>query len=530
MDLQKLREWKTRKQLGMKSRITREASQEIQGLVLHDYGSLKCACFLLLTIVEPRKARAWLRELAERVTTAARAPEACCRNVAFTCDGLERLGLSSSTLETFPAEFQAGMAQRSHILGDTGECSPENWEFGGPEGKEASQKDLHVLLMLHAASPERMGELLEEERGQLEKGGMRVLLQQDASHLSEAKEHFGFREGVSQPRLKVEGADDKKGEEPLQAGEFVLGYRNEYQCLPWSPCVREEEYRGHEALGHLPLHPDPGSRDLGYNGTYLVLRKLEQDVRGFWRSLADSAKELGATDLHQETIRLAALLMGRWPGGTALTPDNVNADPREMKTRDSSVAYAFAEKDSSGSACPFGSHVRRANPRDALDMNASMADETGTKGDGRAGRTLAKARKRSLTTVSRHRLLRRSIPYGEPLVQGEALEGLEDLIEGRAAGADEKQRGLLFVAINANISRQFEFIQQTWLNNEKLEGYYDERDPIASGRAADAPAESHLTLPRTSPCKRVALRPFVTVKGGGYFFLPSVSALRFLAS
>ena len=161
MDLQKLREWKTRKQLGMKSRITREASKEIQGLVLHDYGSLQCACFLLLTIVEPRKAKDWLRELAERVTTAARAPEACCRNVAFTCDGLERLGLSSSARETFPAEFQAGMAQRSHILGDTGESSPEKWEFGGPEGREAPQKDIHVLLMLHAGSPERMGELLE---------------------------------------------------------------------------------------------------------------------------------------------------------------------------------------------------------------------------------------------------------------------------------------------------------------------------------------------------------------------------------
>jgi Dyp-type peroxidase family len=512
---------------GLKGELSQEAREDLQGLVLLDYKELRCACFLFLEIKDREGTKAWLAQLSEEITTAAllSAHGEERRNIALTPAGLIQLGVQQETLQTFPLEFREGMALRSQVLGDTGESAPRHWEFGGLTGKRRQQK-LHILLMLHARTPQALRSLQEREEKRVQ-GRLRVLFTQDASRLPAEKEHFGFKDGVSQPAFKVAGERrDSPGEDTLPAGEFVLGYRNLYDRQPWSPSVPAEEdvcLTAEGTVGILAPHPEQGRKDLGLNGTYLVLRKLEQDVAGFWASLARRQQQDGTSLERGKVLALAAKLMGRDVDGELLPPDGRGKGQDAV----SQEHPGFLHDDLEGRRCPFGAHARRANPRDALDLNVTTEDlermslwtRWACEREGRKARQL----------VNLHRLLRRSIPYGAPLVVGKELEGLQELFHGSEERKEEaaSSRGLLFMAINANIGRQFEFVQQTWLNNTKLEGYYDEKDPIASG--GEAP--NRLTLPKEPFCQHEeGLQRHVTVKGGAYFFLPSKRTLKFLAA
>jgi deferrochelatase/peroxidase EfeB len=133
--------------------------------------------------------------------------------------------------------------------------------------------------------------------------------------------------------------------------------------------------------------------------------------------------------------------------------------------------------------------VRRANPRDALD--ASVGPE------------------RSVTFSNRHRLLRRGRAYGDP--------------------AGTSGRGLHFISLSANIARQFEFVQHTWLNNPKFAGLYDDADPLVAAHSGTA-GRTFTVQARPVRERVTGLPPFVTVTGGAYFFLPGRRALRYLAA
>jgi deferrochelatase/peroxidase EfeB len=168
-------------------------------------------------------------------------------------------------------------------------------------------------------------------------------------------------------------------------------------------------------------------RDLGANGTYLVFRQIEQDVARFWNAL-DRATQGDA----KRREWLAAKVVGRWPIGAPFTlqPD-ARTDPSPNKD-DPSNDFSYRPADADGVACPLGAHIRRANPRDTLGNDPAVA----------------------LTSARRHRLLRRGRAYGLPLVNR-----LTD---------DGKERGLHFVCLNANLERQFEFVQQTWINKPDI--------------------------------------------------------------
>jgi hypothetical protein len=177
--------------------------------------------------------------------------------------------------------------------------------------------------------------------------------------------------------------------------------------------------------------------------------------------------------------------------------------------------------DADGHGCPFGAHVRRANPRTG-DL------PPGTTGRAeRLARALGFARssfRDDLVASARfHRLLRRGRAYGEPLPSHEALE----------AGGDRAERGLHFICLVANPSRQFEFVQNAWIESTKFSGLSDERDPLLGSRAPQAgvPGTDVFSLPRPgAPARRLTGMPrFVTVRGGAYFFLPGIRALRYIA-
>jgi deferrochelatase/peroxidase EfeB len=177
-------------------------------------------------------------------------------------------------------------------------------------------------------------------------------------------------------------------------------------------------------------------------------------------------------------------MVGRWPGGTSLTvsPDS---DPGPGPV-DNDFRY-HRDGDARGLGCPVAAHVRRANPRDSLDP--------------RPGSEAA------VRVNDRHRLIRRGRQYG-PLPDGEL--------------------GLHFLCLNANISRQFEFVQHTWLNNPAFAGLQDSPDPIAGHHP---PGGGVFPVPADPVRHRLLDLPrFVRLRGGGYFFLPGVRALHHVAS
>jgi Dyp-type peroxidase family len=291
----------------------------------------------------------------------------------------------------------------------------------------------------------------------------------------------------------------------IQPGEVLLGYPNEYNKLPFSPTVAASDDSAN-LLRPDAEHPD--RRDLGRNGTYLVFRKLRQDVVRFWQFCDEQTKNDDGTSNPEERTRLAAKMVGRWPSGAP-----ARAVPRQRRLRSGRDAgrnnvFGFAETDPHGYRCPLGAHIRRSNPRDGLGPTP----------------------KESATIVNRHRLLRRGRPYGELM-----LDPLQE------SGDDGVDRGLVFICLNANIARQFEFVQQTWINDPKFHGLYDNKDPITGDNLdlslggppdpeEDADIPYNFTIPQQPVRRRISgLTRFVHVRGGGYFFLPGLSALRFLA-
>jgi Dyp-type peroxidase family len=301
-------------------------------------------------------------------------------------------------------------------------------------------------------------------------------------------EPFGFRDGISQPF--VEGLS-KTGppETTVRAGEFLLGYPNEYGLYTERPLLEPsadpEGMLRRDAAGS-------GRPDLGRNGSYLVFRQLRQDVSAFWRFVDGATRRPDGNSDPEARLRLAAKMVGRWPSGAPLTLAPDADDPALAEAND----FAYYDEDRRGTRCPVGSHIRRSNPRDSLDPRPGSS--------------------RSFEVNRRHRILRRGREYGPPLSTDQAL-----------VGDDSADRGLHFICLNANIQRQFEFVNHTWLNNPKFDRLYDDADPLV---APSAPHGGTFTIPTEGVRERVTNVPrFVSVKGGAYFFLPGLAALRYLA-
>jgi Dyp-type peroxidase family len=459
---------------------------DIQGIVFSGYQNKSEASYLLLQVIEPAKARQWLRSIAQLVTSGVdRSPDTCL-NVAWTARGLAALGLGDDGLHTFPLEFREGLSgsdTRSRTLGDCDESAPSSWSWGG------SDTPVDALLMLYGRSPDVLRALIDGQQAAMQ-GALRCVAELHTKTLPERREHFGFADGIAQPVIEGSGREVPAGARSLKAGEFILGYENEYGKLPFVPNVAPAL----DAGGQLADCSAEGKRKaLGRNGSYLVVRQLKQDVHGFWTCMRAAAEaESPGRTVGDRAIALGAKCVGRWPSGAplALAPDH------DEPARGSSNDFGYLRDDEHGLRCPIGAHIRRTNPRDSLEGGASE----------------------SYKVVDRHSIIRRGRSYGAMLADRPWL----------AERDDDQERGLVFMCLNANIRRQFEFMQQTWVNNPKFGGLYDERDPLIGARDADA---NGFTIPDQPARRRLdALPRFVSVRGGGYFFLPSLRALKFLAS
>jgi len=455
---------------------------DIQGLVARGYGRLRAARFLGLQFGDPPDARKWLDVLPGQLTTAADDPRDRAVQMALTHSGLVALGLPLAIATQFAPEFRDGMIteHRRRVLGDLGADAPEHWRWGG----DANPR-IDALLMLYAADDAGLETLAKAHLGELSRASIEIVVSLDTTDIGDI-EPFGFRDGISQPVPAGFGRDGRM-DDTINPGEFVLGYTNEYGLLTDRPLVEA-------AMDPRNLLPadSAGSadRDLGRNGSYLVVRQLEQDVRGFWRFMEERA----GGGVESGPVGLAAKMVGRWPGGAPLALAPGADDNALAKSND----FGYHRDDPGGIRCPIGAHVRRANPRDSLDPNPGSAD--------------------SIALNKRHRILRRGRAYGPFLPREAAL----------ASAADGVERGLHFACIVANISRQFEFVQHTWANNPKFDGLYDEVDPITGSRSESG---SNFSMPANPVRQRLTGIPsFVTVRGGAYFFMPGIRATRYLAA
>ncbi len=468
-----------------------EAMKEIQGFVMSGYAHLPCVSYMMLRVTDAAAARRWLGNLASEVTTSEGKQNTSCLNVAFTHHGLAQLGLEESALVSFSRPFIEGMAtpHRSRILGDNDDNAPEKWDWGGDDKSEP----IDILLLLFGKDEPTLDSVVSQHQANFASGGVTKVRALGAGRQPDIHEHFGFADGMGQPAIEGTFQTDKApARNVIKAGEILLGYINDYGKPADSPTVSLASDRS-GLLSEPP--PTNGStsaqfptRDLGRNGTYVVFRQLAQHVARFCHFLDEATRQPDGQLDPTASIRLAAKFVGRLQNGTPLVM-SPNAENPDLEKEDD---FGYRDTDERGFKCPIGSHIRRSNPRDSL------------------GPTAAKAQ----ATANRHRILRRGRSYG--------IRPEDRRVE------DHVDRGLHFLCLNSDIERQFEFVQQTWCNNPVFGGLNGEVDPLVGNLTR---GDEIFTIP-ADPLRARAhnLERFVTVKGGAYFFLPSMSALRYLAS
>jgi Dyp-type peroxidase family len=481
----------------------------VQGIILRGYESLEEARFLLLYFPDHKieACRNWLKSILSDIRNATVRPtgEDTAVNVAFTHKGLGNLGLEEvepSGFSGFAREFVDGMdtkpekeedeppTYRQRILGDLGSSEPAKWDWG----KYDDPQPVNALLMLYAGKKDALDDLTEKHRKILGENGIAILRTLDTTDLLDRKEQFGFRDGIGQPHI-IGVAKSPHPNNLINPGEILLGFPNAYNVCPVSPAVAGKN--GTDLV------------NFGYGGSYLVFRQLRQDVLKFWQYLYDKTERTGVNqdERVKECIKLASKIVGRWPSGCPLA-QSPEADNPSLKDEDD---FGYQSADSNGTRVPIGAHVRRSNPRDSL--------EPGPGGKGR----LSLEESRRVTLL--HRMIRRGRPYG-PAVHS-SMEPAQIL----ASKPDDQERGLHFICFNADIARQFEFVQQTWLNNPKFGGLYEDNDPIMGQRHPDRVDITDTFTLQSSPIRRRfrSLPEFVTVRGGAYFFMPGMEALKHLA-
>jgi len=490
---------------------------DVQGIVRYGHGQLRASGQLLLRIKSAQAAARWLTQAPVTSAEAVSPPPERVLQVAFSAFGLYRLGLPEGVLAQFSDEFLAGMTgkNRSRRLGDAGANDPEKWSWGGTAD---NIPDLVLLIYARIEDFDDYFQSLKDDELFRKAFELRDTL---LSNYNLTREPFGFADGISQPYLdwgRGQTSDVHRRDtysNLLSLGEILLGYPNEYGYYTDRPLVAADALPGADRLPSA--EDDDGLRDLGRNGSYLVLRQLEQDVQGFWRFMD---RQSGGDNAARE--RLAAAMVGRQRDGTPLVPPSADLIEGVSEKRREMNNFNF-ESDANGLACPIASHVRRSNPRTG-DFPPGIS--------GLFSRLLrilgfVKAnRDADLVASTRfHRILRRGRQYGPEMSPEEALATSADVAEAR---------GLHFVCLSANIARQFEFVQNAWSVNSKFAGLQNEGDPI-TGNALPLRGGSvtnSFSQPQPSGVRRCTngLPRFVTVRGGAYLFLPGLKALRFIAA
>jgi Dyp-type peroxidase family len=514
------------------------AVDEIQGNILPGFGSF-VQTLLGIRFDDADSARRWLSDVIPVVSTlrqvndarnlrrrAARLGEPrpaspCWTNLAVSVEGLKLFGLPTDRIRD--DAFRLGLyGPASRALGDPRDPAQEGhvsrWVVGGSAATVP-----HVLLIVAADDrPTVAGRVrtlkesvnvVYEERGEVLVDGPNDV----------GREHFGFRDGIStiaprgrlsrKPRhflsrryIDPEDAralDFAKPGQPLVwPGQFLFGYPSQRDAEPASE-------PGPEADGGYPWMAD---------GSFLVFRRLRQDVPEFQAFLAEESARIAGTN----PDRLAAMLVGRWPNGTALAvdPDQPEEAPMADRLRVNHFGYANdavpirvcadpfvateesvretdelrqvpgTPADLSGDRCPTFAHVRKVNPRDRVTDQGGPA------------------------ITLRSQVLRRGITFGSRYESTES--------------PDNRERGLLFLAYQTSIEQQFELLSRKWMNRPNAPEPSSGHDLLVGQEHGRRTAT--LLSPGVGTVEISTERVWVVPTGGGYFFSPSLSVLEAIAS
>ncbi len=491
-----------------------EILRNLQGNILSGHGRDHTAHIFFRLPASAAEARGVIAELAPLLTSAFRQeqerldykrfkiPGGLFATLHLSATGYTKLGVATAILvESFgepePPEkllrdprsnFIDGMAK--HAQSDLGDPPAFAWEPGFAEG------GIDAMLLM---ADDDCDFLSREARRLLDLLGKRCEIacveRGDAlrNKHKEGIEHFGYVDGRSQPLLLARDFEHLEGgaigSQTREAGGGGIDV--------WSPF---------EPL-RLVLVPDPlmpGS-DSSF-GSFLVFRKLEQDVRSFVvaeHSLADKLGLQGA-----DRSRAGAMAVGRFRDGTPLVKSSAGG---QLPPQDNN--FRFDEQGSShdpdGLRCPFHAHIRKTNPRGDITAHFSGTTEP--------------AHERS------RRIVRRGIPYGTRVKHPDAFNGLEDLPSGGV--------GLLFMCYQANIRKQFAFMQRSWANNSNFLDQETGIDPIIGqldsaqpgGPPADAIGQTwQAQFGMAEGASQSFFGQFVKMRGGEFFFTPSLSYLKSL--
>jgi deferrochelatase/peroxidase EfeB len=524
---------------------------DIQGNVLRSYGLPK-ARYICLHIAHAAAGRAFIQAIRGKVTTALpwQSKERYPRphpsaplppkplatvNLAFTFRGLLALELPTTTLSGLPAEFIDGMAARAHILGDdAGPAAEQRWDAVwfpkdsgrmvhvlvticaqmNPDGTAVAELDQLTQWLFDACTASNGVSVLPGHgpaNAPYQDASVLLSLLQDGTYAPSPKVHFGFTDGFGDPVFEGQYADEAEAEEaigggkilpnqqwaPLATGEFLLGYPDEAQETP--PASRPFEFTR--------------------NGTFLAYRKLHQNVATFQDYIVQTAAAYArvnrVADVEQAREIILAKLAGRWPDGVPLSVapsydawQAFRARESAARTRGDAAALAAIERsyvdfmyrtDPAGLKCPLGSHMRRANTRDMLDPGAHSTNPKDWNGS---------------VLNNRRRILRRGVPYGtvDP-----------------AAPSDAGEQGMIFLALCSSLFRQFEFVQQQWIQYGLDFNAGNDTCPLLGNHGPEAkfviPGN---TQDGTQPFVCTHVPQFVEARGGDYFFVPSMTALRLM--
>lgn len=492
---------------------------DIQGNVLPGFKK-DSQHFLFLQIVDPEPARLWLKSLAPRLWTAREVLSAHSMwkamrlklghepnnldflflNCAISAQGLAKLAVPG--IEEFDDRaFKLGLEERAASIGDpppgSGEPgAPENWLFG------SGFRRPDVLLILATDNLDWAVRTEEQLITSAQQQGLQRI-HVDRGRVRPGKlsghEHFGFKDGISHPAIRGRRStapDDfiEPRTLPEDSG-FDKIYRSRF-AAPGRPLV----WPGHFLFGYLRQKRDepessrpnsePPGPDWAVNGSFLVYRRLSQDVQGFHTFLAEGSETLRQNGFDPDITpeRLGALLVGRWPSGWPVMRDrNVDRGEQELGenyftfTEATTVSlpndpYPLNLADPNGLICPFAAHIRKVNPRDdATDIGSKE-------------RTFQKL------------LLRRGITFGLEIDQ------------------PQFERGLLFVAFQTSIVDQFEFLMNDWVNEANKPHPKGGVDPIIS-----ATRNTKISLVNgTNKFDLPIPGGWVVATGGEYMFAPGI--------
>jgi Dyp-type peroxidase family len=477
--------------------------------------------FLFFTIDDAAAARKCLKKMGDRISTATavlkshqewkearkrlgREPDPgkyAFLNVAFSAAGLGKLTSKAEVDQFEDQPFKQGLAKRSTIIGDPSDQKKSGhasgWLVGGPD---RSVDGVFIvasddLTFLSAATKK-----IEEE---VTAQGMRMIhrdLGSVASAPEPGHEHFGFKDGVSQPSIRgrwptapydfvsprtlptdktfdtLRATFAEPGGMLVWPGHFLFGYGRQ----------KADEPQAYNEKDQAKCPP------WANNGSLVVYRRLRQNPKAFWQYADDTAKQLKKKypKVAPDKEHFAAMMIGRWKSGTPLVR---SPDKDTVLTLEQSNYFLYTAKadpplpgdtlpqaaDPDGLHCPFGAHIRKVNPRDhATDF-------------GLPERTLLRS------------LLRRGITYG----------------------VNDDDKGLLFVAYQSSIANQFEKLMQVWVNDPNKPLEKGGQDPIL---ALGDKREFYVNIGGTGDAveKLTVAGEFIVPTGGEYFFSPAIAFFK----